>query len=60
MSESLPEIIPIVIITGFLGAGKTTFLNSCLMENTLKDAAIIVNEFGDIAIDHDLVRTNSR
>jgi G3E family GTPase len=30
------------------------------MENTLKDAAIIVNEFGDIAIDHDLVRTNSR
>lgn len=60
MSESLPEIIPIVIITGFLGAGKTTFLNSCLTDNTLKDAAIIVNEFGDIAIDHDLVRTNSR
>jgi len=60
MSDSLPEIIPIVIITGFLGAGKTTFLNSCLMENTLKDAAIIVNEFGDIAIDHELVRTNSR
>ncbi|HEY8161532.1 MAG TPA: GTP-binding protein [Methylocystis sp.] len=60
MTDLLPQIIPVVLITGFLGAGKTTFLNACLAEESFRDSAVIVNEFGDIAIDHDLVRAGSR
>jgi G3E family GTPase len=47
--------IPVTIVTGFLGAGKTTLLNRLLVDPALKDAAVIVNEFGDVGIDHLLV-----
>ena len=47
--------IPVSIVTGFLGAGKTTLINALLKDPDLKDAAVIVNEFGDVAIDHLLV-----
>lgn len=47
--------IPVTILTGFLGAGKTTLLNALLNDPALKDAAVIVNEFGDVGIDHLLV-----
>ncbi|MDD9911313.1 MAG: GTP-binding protein [Ahrensia sp.] len=47
--------IPVSIITGFLGAGKTTFLNRLLDGGSLDGAALIINEFGDIGIDHLLV-----
>jgi G3E family GTPase len=47
--------IPVTILTGFLGAGKTTLLNRLLTDPALKDAAVIVNEFGDVGIDHLLV-----
>jgi G3E family GTPase len=47
--------IPVTILTGFLGAGKTTLLNALLVDPVLKDAAVIVNEFGDVGIDHLLV-----
>jgi G3E family GTPase len=47
--------IPVTILTGFLGAGKTTLLNRLLVDPALKDAAVIVNEFGDVGIDHLLV-----
>jgi G3E family GTPase len=60
MNDRLQQIIPVTLITGFLGAGKTTFLNACLADETFRDTAVIVNEFGDIAIDHDLVRAGSR
>lgn len=60
MTDRLQQIIPVVLITGFLGAGKTTFLNACLADENFRDTAVIVNEFGDIAIDHDLVRAGSR
>jgi G3E family GTPase len=60
MTNQLPDIIPIVIITGFLGAGKTTLLNSLLSDSRFRDTAVVVNEFGDISVDHDLVRIGSR
>jgi G3E family GTPase len=47
--------IPVSVLTGFLGAGKTTLLNRLLKDPALKDTAVIVNEFGDVAIDHLLV-----
>ena len=47
--------IPVAILTGFLGAGKTTLLNSLLKDPLLADAAVIINEFGDVGIDHLLV-----
>jgi G3E family GTPase len=51
--------IPVSVITGFLGAGKTTLLNRLLKDPELKDTAVIINEFGDVAIDHLLVEKSS-
>jgi len=47
--------IPVTVLTGFLGAGKTTLLNRVLTENHGKKYAVIVNEFGEVGIDNDLV-----
>ncbi len=47
------------MLTGFLGAGKTTLLNRLLKDPALKDTAVIINEFGDVAIDHLLVEQAS-
>ncbi len=56
MSEPiLPEKIPVTVLTGYLGAGKTTLLNRILSEPHGKKYAVIVNEFGEIGIDNDLV-----
>ena len=49
------ERIPVSIFTGFLGAGKSTLLNRLLKDPEMADAAIIINEFGDVSIDHLLV-----
>ncbi len=49
--------IPVSLITGFLGAGKTTLLNRLLQQGELSDTALIINEFGDVGIDHLLVET---
>ncbi len=43
------------VLTGFLGAGKTTLLNRLLKDPALSDAAVIINEFGEIGLDHLLV-----
>jgi G3E family GTPase len=48
--------IPLTVITGFLGAGKTTLLNRLVKDATLSDTALIINEFGDVGIDHLLVK----
>jgi G3E family GTPase len=50
-----PEPIPLTVLTGFLGAGKTTLLNRLLQDPALKDTAVIINEFGDVGLDHLLV-----
>ena len=50
--------IPVSIVTGFLGAGKSTLLNRLLKDPAMKEAAVIVNEFGDVGIDHLLVETS--
>lgn len=47
--------IPVVVLTGFLGAGKTTLLNHALGTPELAGTAVLINEFGDVAVDHHLV-----
>ena len=47
--------IPVTVLTGFLGSGKTTLLNALLRDPAMAGTAVIVNEFGDIALDHLLV-----
>jgi len=47
--------IPVTVLTGYLGSGKTTLLNRILSESHGKKYAVIVNEFGEINIDSDLI-----
>ena len=44
--------IPVAILTGFLGSGKTSLLNTLLKDDMLSNAAVIINEFGDVSLDH--------
>ena len=53
--EAANDKIPVTVLTGYLGAGKTTLLNRILSEPHGKKYAVIVNEFGEIGIDNDLV-----
>lgn len=50
--------VPVSILTGFLGAGKTTLLNRLLKDPDLADTAVIINEFGDVSLDHLLVESS--
>ena len=55
MSEASQTKTPVTVLTGYLGAGKTTLLNRILTEDHGKKYAVIVNEFGEVGIDNDLV-----
>ncbi len=55
--SSAEERLPVSVITGFLGSGKTTLLNRLLQHPDLSDAAVIVNEFGEIGLDHSLIES---
>ncbi len=51
--------LPVMLLTGFLGSGKTTLLNAWLRTLDLANAAVIVNEFGDVGIDHALIASST-
>ena len=53
------NLIPVVVLTGALGAGKTTLLNAALKGGAIRNAAVVVNEFGSVGIDHALIESSS-
>jgi len=53
----MPAKIPVTVITGFLGSGKTTLLRNLLQNNQGRRIAVIVNEFGEVGIDGELLRS---
>jgi G3E family GTPase len=55
MATNMAETTPVTVLTGFLGAGKTTLLNHLLRQPELARTAVLVNEFGEIGLDHLLV-----
>jgi len=53
------ERTPVTIITGFLGSGKTTLLNRAFRESEMKDTVVVINEFGEISLDHVLATSSN-
>ena len=50
------EKIPVTILTGFLGAGKTTLIRNLILKNKSKKLAVIINEFGDLGVDGEIIK----
>jgi G3E family GTPase len=57
--DSLAGKIPVTLVTGFLGSGKTTLISRLLKHPEMRGAAVVINEIGEIGIDHDLVTMSS-
>ena len=51
-------MIPVAIVTGFLGSGKTTLISRILRDPAFARTAVIVNEFGEIGLDHELIASS--
>src|ERR1700722_4589792 len=49
------ERIPVFVVTGFLGSGKTTLLRQVLALPEYSDSAVLINELGEVGLDHDLI-----
>ena len=58
-ADPLASRLPVTVITGFLGSGKTTLLRRLLRHPGMNRAAVVINEFGDVALDHELVEASS-
>ena len=62
-AESLPAAtksrIPVTLVTGFLGSGKTTLINAALRSKELAKTVVVVNEFGEVGLDHQLFASSS-
>jgi len=54
-ADSASSLVPVTLLTGFLGSGKTTVLNHLVRQSELSDALVIINEFGEMALDHMMV-----
>ncbi|RAX37568.1 CobW family GTP-binding protein [Rhizobium tropici] len=57
MSIEVGGFLPVNLLTGFLGSGKTTLLKRILADAAFADTAVLINEFGEIGLDHDLVES---
>jgi G3E family GTPase len=55
LAEPPPQFTPVTLVTGFLGSGKTSLLQRLLREPMLSDTAVLINEFGEIGLDHHLL-----
>jgi G3E family GTPase len=55
MIEPVPDFTPVTLVTGFLGSGKTTLLQRLLRDPALADSAVLINELGEIGLDHHLL-----
>jgi G3E family GTPase len=55
MAERWPDFTPVTLLTGFLGSGKTTLLKRILADPSFGDTAVIINEFGEVGLDHHLI-----
>ena len=53
----VPKTIPITVLTGFLGSGKTTLLSEFVKNENVNDIAFIINEFGEVGLDHNLIES---
>jgi G3E family GTPase len=56
MAETLGDRLPLTVLTGFLGSGKTTLLRHLLSRPEMAETAVVINEFGEVGLDHELVR----
>lgn len=59
MSDNILEQVPIQILTGFLGSGKTTMLNKVINNPVMKGTVLLINEVGEIGIDQKLISTDN-
>ena len=59
MSQTQRSRIPVTLVTGFLGSGKTTLINAALRAPGMANTVVVVNEFGSVGIDHQLVTSSN-